>query len=216
MKLKYYLRGIGIGVFVTAIIMSLSTKPEQMTDAQIKLRAAELGMVEESVLADLEKMTETTDEQEEATLEKEETAEEAITETVATDNFKEETTEEKTANDTSEEVVKVDDGLISNQEIAKEDIAKEDSNLSTQKQDSSGEKTLSEAEENYIIITINRGNGSDTVSRKLMEAGLVNSASEFDKYLIANGYDRRLSIGDHEIPVGASEEEMAKILCGMQ
>ena len=54
MKLKYYLRGLGIGVVVTAIIMSITSKPVELTDAQIKMRAAELGMVEESVLADLQ------------------------------------------------------------------------------------------------------------------------------------------------------------------
>ena len=54
MKLKYYLRGLGIGIVVTAIIMSITNKPQELTDAQIKMRALELGMVEESVLADLQ------------------------------------------------------------------------------------------------------------------------------------------------------------------
>ena len=34
-----------------------------------------------------------------------------------------------------------------------------------------------------------------------------------NKYLIQNGYDRSLRSGNHEIPVGATEEEMAQILC---
>ena len=54
MKLRYYLRGLGIGIIVTAIIMSFTRQPEKLTDAQIKMRALELGMVEESVLADLQ------------------------------------------------------------------------------------------------------------------------------------------------------------------
>ena len=61
MKLKYYLRGLGIGIVVTAIIMSITNKPEEMTDAEIKMRALELGMVEESVLADLQAKDENTD-----------------------------------------------------------------------------------------------------------------------------------------------------------
>ena len=48
MNLKYYLRGLGIGILVTAIIMliisHLNNSP--MTDKQIKERALELGMVE--------------------------------------------------------------------------------------------------------------------------------------------------------------------------
>ena len=54
MKLKYYLRGLGIGIIVTAIIMSFIKKPEELTDAEIKARAAMLGMVEKNVLADVQ------------------------------------------------------------------------------------------------------------------------------------------------------------------
>ena len=54
MKLKYYLRGLGIGIIVTAAIMSVTKKTEELTDAEIKMRALELGMVEENVLADLQ------------------------------------------------------------------------------------------------------------------------------------------------------------------
>ena len=55
MKLKYYLRGLGIGIMVTTVIMSFIRQPEELTDTQIKARARELGMVEGNVLADLKK-----------------------------------------------------------------------------------------------------------------------------------------------------------------
>ncbi len=48
-KLRFYLRGLGIGILVTAVILiavKLSTGNGEMTDAEIKRRAAELGMVE--------------------------------------------------------------------------------------------------------------------------------------------------------------------------
>lgn len=53
-RLKYYLRGLGIGIIVTAVIMGVSadTKPAELTDAQIVARAKELGMVD-GVLAQL-------------------------------------------------------------------------------------------------------------------------------------------------------------------
>ena len=50
MKLKLYLRGLGIGIAVTAVIMGLYLSTPQkvtITDEEIKTRAAELGMVEE-------------------------------------------------------------------------------------------------------------------------------------------------------------------------
>ena len=58
MNLKYYLRGLGIGIMVTAVIMSVAAdnKKQELSDAEIKARAAQLGMVEEStgLLSDLE------------------------------------------------------------------------------------------------------------------------------------------------------------------
>ena len=54
MKLKYYLRGLGIGMIVTALILGISFSNRQdqtsqiMTDDQIRERAAELGMVDSS------------------------------------------------------------------------------------------------------------------------------------------------------------------------
>ena len=51
MKLKYYLRGLGIGILVTALIMGFTTRDSRpLTDAEIKAAAAELGMVESDSL----------------------------------------------------------------------------------------------------------------------------------------------------------------------
>lgn len=46
MKLKYYLRGLGIGILVTAAILTIVYHTKGgMSDSQIKKRAAQLGMV---------------------------------------------------------------------------------------------------------------------------------------------------------------------------
>ena len=54
MKLKYYLRGLGIGIIVTAVIMGISSggKTEKLTDDQILARAKELEQ-ENNVLTQL-------------------------------------------------------------------------------------------------------------------------------------------------------------------
>ena len=57
MKLKYYLRGLGIGILVTAVIMGITqgSRKETLSDREIRERAAALGMVEPgNSLADLE------------------------------------------------------------------------------------------------------------------------------------------------------------------
>jgi len=201
MKLRYYLRGLGIGIVVTAIIMSFTRQPEKLTDAQIKMRALELGMIEESVLADLQKDEETT--YEESVVEEAETpevteSEEVVEEEVAAEETIAETdvTDEIVAEETDVESVIIDETVT--ETLGEENIV--------------GDEVI----ESYIIISVASGNGSEVVSRKLYEAGLVNSAVEYNQFLVRNGYDRKLRVGNHEIPAGAAEEEMAKILCGMK
>ena len=51
MKLRYYLRGLGIGIIVTALVMGLSNRDARpLTDAEIRAKAAALGMVESDSL----------------------------------------------------------------------------------------------------------------------------------------------------------------------
>lgn len=57
MKLRYYMRGLGIGIIVTAILMSVSlhSKTKPMSDSEVIERAKELGLEEKydaGVLAD--------------------------------------------------------------------------------------------------------------------------------------------------------------------
>lgn len=53
MGLKYYLRGLGLGIVVTAIIMGItSSRSRAMTDDEIIARAKQLGMTENRVLSE--------------------------------------------------------------------------------------------------------------------------------------------------------------------
>ncbi|MCR4761947.1 MAG: hypothetical protein K5696_00305 [Lachnospiraceae bacterium] len=54
MKLKYYLRGMGIGMILTAIIMGIALhgRSNELSDAEIMARARELGMIDSTVLSD--------------------------------------------------------------------------------------------------------------------------------------------------------------------
>lgn len=250
MKLKYYLRGLGIGVVVTAIIMSFTRQPEKLTDAQIKLRALELGMVEESVLADLQEDNElvsnedfsqkdnfqedlsSIEEVEEATTEEDGTMENN-SETEASVEESSEVEEASTAEVSGEENSTVE---ASNTEESDIEASQQENNIEEKNEADLPENTVTESTdinvdektnsnspqipegevvENYIVIPVEKGNGSEIVSRRLYEAGLVSSEVGYNQFLVINGYDRKLSVGNHEIPVGATEEEMARILCGM-
>ncbi len=52
MKLRFYLRGLGIGMAVTAVILhfAVAVKSHAMSDDEIRARARQLGMKEEGVL----------------------------------------------------------------------------------------------------------------------------------------------------------------------
>ena len=245
MKLKYYLRGLGIGIVVTAIIMSITNKPEEMTDAEVKMRALELGMVEESVLADLQAKDESTevetvedilnqhaaekDNQQEIPAEETTDVEVDNEDAAVTEN--EEVAMEETATTDNEEVVSEETIVEENKEAAEETTVtepEEDSvveevtvantnEVKEETDDSKQEDSIKdEVVESFTIIKVEKGNGSEIVSRRLYEAGLVESAVEYNQFLVKNGYDRRLSVGNHEIPSGATHEEMARILCGMK
>lgn len=221
MKLRYYLRGLGIGIIVTAIIMSFTRQPQELTDAQIKAKARELGMVEENVLADLKKDDMAA--QDEAEVKESEKAE-VPEESVEAEISPEEVTEESTGN---EEVVtetidiennsdENDGETVLENENNKEDIdvTEETGSETKENEVEMAVDKVEEPAEKYVVISINGGNGSEIVSKRLYEAGLVSSEIEYNRFLVKNGYDRKLRVGNHEIPVGATEEEIAKILCG--
>lgn len=63
-----------------------------------------------------------------------------------------------------------------------------------------------------VTFVIHSGQSSYGVSKSLAEAGLVEDASDFDRYLEDNGYSKRISTGTYEIPLDATEEEIAKII----
>lgn len=184
MNLRHYLRGLGIGILVTAFILGITGKEEELTDAQIKLRAQELGMVEEKLLSDLNDI-----EDDAVTLSEEEVSPQPVPET---ETYAPEETEQN-------ETPLPSDG--------------------SEKEDSEESAILPETKKGtdyYIVVTIEKGNSSIEVSKKLYEAGLVSSAEEYDQFLAQNGYDRKLSAGEHKIPLDAEEEQIARILCGME
>ena len=202
MKLKYYLRGLGIGMAVTALILGISFSGRQgqeaqtLTDEQIRERASELGMVDSSelTLAALQNSAQT-----QTTMEPEVTEEpETMTEPEAT--AEPETTTEPEA--TAEPETTTEPEVTAEPEMTTEPEATEAPEL------------ITAPEQSQTTITIKKGSDSGSVSRQLYEAGLVENAKAFDNYLCNNGYSRSISPGIYEIAPGTSEEEIAKIITG--
>ena len=190
MRLKYYLRGLGIGIAVTAVLMSVAAKGKgDMTDAQIIARARELGMVDgvlteisgpEDQIPETDKLTENDEVIQDAEKEGENPVEASLPEA-----------------NTEEPDSQVDE------EASAERYA--------QTGPESGPETLS-----TVMISIYPGEGSFAVSRKLAALGLVESADIYDGFLCQNGYDKKLCTGNYEIREGATAEEIARIITRSQ
>lgn len=211
MKLKYYLRGLGIGIAVTTLVLGLSGRKESLTDEEIKARAAELGMVEDTLLSDLkenESMAELSSEEQSTTEEVESetasvAAEEEITEMAESEEVETETKTLET--ETSETETATPETETPETETPETE---------TVESESEPEETESEPEETgkMIPFMIRSGETSWPVAQRVQEAGLVKDARAFDDFLCESGYSRYLRAGSYQIPVGASEEEIAKIL----
>ena len=260
MKLRYYMRGLGIGIFVTAILMALTIhgKTERLTDEQIIERAEALGMemkYSSDVLADTVSDNTVKKDAEAA---KEDTLPEQVKEETSLSNqLQAEAMEENpllagagvdssadeqdnNAADTAQQDIYHEDPDAAERTEAKMDTAdrKEQTQDGSAQENAAGEKNTAQnasadakaagqdegvagetsAADTQTVtgaakqITVSSGDGSDTVARKLYEAGLISDASAYDRYLCQNGYDKKICTGVKTIPAGAGEAEIAKIL----
>ena len=65
-------------------------------------------------------------------------------------------------------------------------------------------------------VTISSGMSSEAIASALANTGLVDDASKFNSFLVANGYDMKLETGNFSLETGMSYEEIAKILTTKQ
>lgn len=201
MKLKYYLRGLGMGIIVTALIVMIFYGVKgRMSDKDVIARAEKLGMVmketDDGTLFHTQPAS-SESESEEAT---EETTEE-ITET-QTETAAEVSTEAPTQAPTEAPT-----------QAPTEAPTQAPTEAPTQAPtEAPAEGTVSGTEQNTYVLTISRGMYSEAVSLRLAEAGMVASAAEFNSYLENNGYAERLRTGVYNITAGMSYEEIAGMI----
>lgn len=248
MNLKYYLRGLGIGIIVTAVIMGIAAgrNKESLSDAEIKERAKELGMVEQSgVLSELEGGTEAeagsplktktpaedtaaSPAAAQATLPAKEAALPSATPKASAEP-KESTApkasempKESTAPKASE-MPKESEAPKASEMPKKSEVPKNSPTPVSTTAPAASPKPVSsptpkpttspqQEASSTVSIEIKSGESSTTVCRKLEEAGLIASAADFDMFLYQHGYDKKMKVGVHEIPVGAEPETIAELL----
>ncbi len=192
MRLKTYLRGLGIGMLITALIIGISSTRNTpvLSDEEIKTRAYELGMVDSESNQNVldEKM-----QQEEALSEENSTEETEILE-IEPDNPEVDNTE------TMEPETNVE--IDTPQSVQEE-------NVETEIEESEVIKT-----EQKITFSVNAGESSYTVAKKLENLGGVESAIDFDQYLCDRGYATKIRVGSYEITSKMTYEEIASVISG--
>ncbi len=215
-----------MGIVVTALLMGISFKETKMNDQEIIARAKQLGMVESTTLAeDAQKQLEQMEESKTEEIVAEEPKEEIVPEdTPEEENFKEEISEEEIVEEsqaeeeTSSLEEKLEEELLGiretgdEEESPEEEVSEEESPEETSPNEEISEEESVTTEQEKVTLKIISGDTSVSVSKRLVELGLVENAIEYDRYLCQKGYDKGICTGTYEILAGATYEEIAKII----
>lgn len=252
MKLKYYLRGMGIGIILTAIVMgfALGGRKRAISDAEVIERAKALGMVEasgvlsqyaedggqnnennqtapdtsldqkgEEVSEEVNQGISSTDQSISDLFEKTPEGENQDGENSDAVGQTEEDTE--TINDSASATSdKPEDTTEGNDNAAEDGEAEQDN---TQVADNSQESEVTENDTpvstgNFKTgetktVNIPGGLSSDAVAAILYNEGLVDNATNFNRFLIERNMDRYIRSGSKTIPAGSDYEQIANIIC---
>ena len=207
MKLKYYLRGLGIGIAVTALLMGYSNKN----------RAAEpkAEVATEETAGDL-----LADRNGEATTEEvieQSTVENVTVETDSAETSEEEISQQGTASELESSTQEAET-ITETESVTETETESVQAEETTDKKEQTQSSTEADAgnalPQTTIEINIVRGDDFGTVARKLQNAGIVESATEYDAYLMQHGYDKKIRVGKVEIPVDATWQEIAEYISG--
>ncbi len=209
MKLKYYLRGLGMGILFATIIMAIAFS-SRLTDKEVEKRARDMGMVyHEETSKKLVKDEQSQDEKSESGSKNETTSTEDNTKnseikdtdnklsSEAKDKSEKETTSKKQETTTKKET----------KAATKKATSKAKEKETTNKK----EETTKKPEEKKTF-QISPGMSSNVLAENLERLGIVKNAGEFNSYLESNGYASRLVVGDYSISGSVSYETLAKLV----
>ena len=192
MKLRYQLRGLGIGMVLTALLMGVAAGDgTSMSDAEIKARALELGMVESDSLK--------------------------LTDIVSTQapNSGAVPTQVPTSNPdvVPTQSPELNDGAVPTQTPSSDSDTESAQTSSSNLNGASTQASSSNSgDANMITIVIEQGEIASEICVKLEEAGIIEDAAVFETYLCENNWSRSIRDGIYNIPLGTSMEDVAGII----
>ncbi len=204
MKFKYMIRGLGIGIVITAAVMGAYSR-NAVADARVAV-LREYGLGEESRLVgeseDSEEYSAAGPTEQPIVRDEERESEISSVLDAAKESERADMTEPATVSG-EEASTQLPGGSDGEQESSGDGDPEPSSAIIVTPTD--GESTAGDA----VEIVIASGDDSGTVARKLFNAGLIENAAEYDAFLMQHGYDKRLSTGTKTIGVTDSWQEIA-------
>lgn len=195
MKLKYYLRGLGVGILFSTIILSIAFKASSKEKAdkvnsntESNTSGTEAANGDDGI-KDLEDLLVPS-------------AAPSITPAVTpTEND----ISDKETTDTSSEAPSV-----SPTETPLEEETEESNPLEADQTDDLKEQN--EESKDYIIVRIEEGMTSEEVASILYNYGIIEDKNDFNTYMKKNNYSRIINIGDFKIAKNATYEQITDLI----
>lgn len=218
MRLKYFLRGVGIGILVTTIILTVTHASERrMPDSEVIDRAIELGMSFSASHSGQQSSTEESSPEESSAGQEnsgddvtDDLQHESETETEMGSQNPSETVSESTGD--GEALPGKESGAVTGMTTqATTETAETTTELTTENENNGSAAGVMN---NEVTCTINitKGMSSRTVCDMLKQNGIIEDAADFDRYLIKTGYDDKIRVGEVEVNSGMTYEELTASL----
>lgn len=198
MRLKYYLRGLGLGIIFAVFIMMVGyhNHGSSMSDSEIIEKAKALGMVETEDSSGMKSDKKTDNKTDEKSDKKTDTSE---PDTTIADTSAAEDTQTGTDNTDADNIA----GAADADTTAPSDVAATDSAASDAAQPQ---------QNTTFTVTVGSGDTCRMIAERLQAAGIIDDAEKFRAYMGQKGVDQFIADGSHEIPYGASYDDIINIL----
>ena len=191
MRLKYYLRGLGLGIIFTCLMFMLfSNKKADNTDQM-------------DINQQLETTTETLSNQTSGDDKNDTANDEAVSGSADVQN-----------NTNAEDDVNAQNNADAQNTADNQTGASDITDTSNQTDDSNitGETGTDDVQDEYVTLVIEKGDIARDVAESLYEDGIIDDAESFRKYLGETGVSRTLHAGEYNIKVGSTYEEIVELL----
>ena len=218
MRLKYFLRGVGIGILVTTIILTVTHSSERrMSDSEVIDRAIELGMSFSASHSGQQSSTEEASSEESSA--GQENSGDDVTDDLQHESEAETEMGSQSPSETASELAgdgealpgKESEAVTGMTTQATTETAETATELTTENEND-GSAAGGMNNEVTCTISITKGMSSRTVCDMLKQNGIIEDAADFDRYLIKTGYDDKIRVGEVEVNSGMTYEELTALL----